>query len=214
MGVRDGPACWMKRSGGPFQISNADAKRRPGARSFCLRRAGARHCKGGEIFRTQGPPTTLAHRSPHALMGTSNREHQRSFNPPIKAGGQKWPPRAVGPHGQGLITFTDPARPTAANKESRRLAKTPLMPEMAHAGEDHGHAAFIGGGDDLFIAHGATWLDQRGGARISGHVQTIGKRQEGFRRCSAALGPRGHPSQQPWRRPRPSSWPGGRCQCG
>ena len=27
------------------------------------------------------------------------------------------------------------------------------MPEVAHAGEDHGNAMFVGGGDDFIIAH-------------------------------------------------------------
>ncbi len=33
------------------------------------------------------------------------------------------------------------------------LAFYSLMPEVTHAGEDHGHAVFIGGGDDFVIAH-------------------------------------------------------------
>src|ERR1039458_4235966 len=38
------------------------------------------------------------------------------------------------------------------------------MPEVAHAGEDHGHAQLIGGGDDFFVAHRAAGLDDGGGS--------------------------------------------------
>src|ERR687896_622764 len=38
------------------------------------------------------------------------------------------------------------------------------VPEVAHAGEEHGDAAFVGGGDHLRIAHAATGLDHRRGA--------------------------------------------------
>ena len=54
------------------------------------------------------------------------------------------------------------------------------MPEMAHAGEDHGKASLIGGGNHLVIAHGAARLDHGGGTRLRDHVQSIGKREEGI----------------------------------
>ena len=61
----------------------AEAER---AEFFCLRRADAYHCAEGGIFRTQGPVTTLAHRSPHALTGELNQRSSCMFEVPIKAG--------------------------------------------------------------------------------------------------------------------------------
>ena len=40
------------------------------------------------------------------------------------------------------------------------------MAEMAHAGQDHGQAGLVGGGDDLRVAHGAAGLDHRRGAGL------------------------------------------------
>jgi hypothetical protein len=42
------------------------------------------------------------------------------------------------------------------------LALANLMPEMADAGENHGHPAFVGGGDDFFIANRAAGLNGTG----------------------------------------------------
>ena len=35
------------------------------------------------------------------------------------------------------------------------------MTEMAHAGEGHGDAVFVGGGSDFLVAHAAARLDDR-----------------------------------------------------
>ena len=40
------------------------------------------------------------------------------------------------------------------------------MPEVAHAGEHHRHAALVGGGDHLLVAHRAARLDHRRGAGL------------------------------------------------
>ena len=49
------------------------------------------------------------------------------------------------------------------------------MPEMTDAGEDHGHLAFIGCGDHLFVPNGAAGLDRAGGARIGRGDQAVGE---------------------------------------
>ena len=40
------------------------------------------------------------------------------------------------------------------------------MPEVTHPGHDHGHAAFVGRGDDFGIAHRAAGLDGGDGATL------------------------------------------------
>src|SRR5713101_3223477 len=51
--------------------------------------------------------------------------------------------------------------------------------EVAHAGEDHGQAEPVGGGDNIGIAHRAAWLDHRRGARFRGFFHSIRKGKEG-----------------------------------
>jgi hypothetical protein len=51
------------------------------------------------------------------------------------------------------------------------------MFEVAHAGEDHGHAPLIRGGDDFFIADGTTGLNGSGSAGLGGGNQAIGERE-------------------------------------
>jgi len=41
---------------------------------------------------------------------------------------------------------------------------------MVHTGKDHGHLAFVGGGNDLRVAHGAARLDRRGRARLGASI--------------------------------------------
>src|SRR5687768_5281953 len=55
------------------------------------------------------------------------------------------------------------------------------VPEMAHAGEQHGHAMFIGRGDDFFVAFAATGLHDGRDAVFGGHVDAIAKGEEGIR---------------------------------
>ncbi len=54
------------------------------------------------------------------------------------------------------------------------------MPEVAHAGEDHGNAMLVGSGDDFGVAHRATGLDDRSGAGGDGGEKTIGEGIEGL----------------------------------
>src|ERR1700687_3911893 len=57
---------------------------------------------------------------------------------------------------------------------------------MAHTGEDHGEAETVGGGDDVAVAHGATWLNDRGSASFGGFFDAVGKWEEGVGRDDAA----------------------------
>ncbi len=52
--------------------------------------------------------------------------------------------------------------------------------EVAVAGEDHGHSAFVCGGDDFFVANGAAWLDGAGCSGIGGGEEAVGEREEGI----------------------------------
>ena len=61
-----------------------------------------------------------------------------------------------------------------------------LMPEVADAGEDHGHAALVGGGDDLGITNRATRLDCSGGTGFGGGNETVGEGEEGITADDAA----------------------------
>ena len=54
------------------------------------------------------------------------------------------------------------------------------MPEVAVAGEDHGHAGGVCGGDDFFVAHGSAGLDAGGGAGIDGGLESIGEGEHGI----------------------------------
>ncbi len=51
---------------------------------------------------------------------------------------------------------------------------------MTHAGEDHGEAEAVGGGDDVGIANGAAGLDDGGCAGFSDDFKPIRKREEGI----------------------------------
>src|SRR5258705_506877 len=46
------------------------------------------------------------------------------------------------------------------------------MPEVAHAGEDHGEALVVSGFDHLVVAYGATGLDHRRGANVGCRLVT------------------------------------------
>ena len=65
------------------------------------------------------------------------------------------------------------------------------MPEMTDAGEDHGHFAFVGGGDHFVVAHGAARLNRGRRAGFGGGDQAVGKREKGVARHRAALAARG-----------------------
>lgn len=50
---------------------------------------------------------------------------------------------------------------------------------MAVAREDHGHASGVGGGNDLLVAHGATWLDAGGGTSVDGGLESVSEGEHG-----------------------------------
>jgi hypothetical protein len=66
-------------------------------------------------------------------------------------------------------TSVDLPEPVGAFKSTRS------MPEMPVAGEDHGHAGGVGGGDDFLVADGAAGLDAGGGSGVDGGLQAVGK---------------------------------------
>ena len=70
------------------------------------------------------------------------------------------------------------SRAVQGNRRRRRLLLRILVPEVAHAGEDHGEAGFIGGGDDFIVADGAAGLDDGGGTRFSSSKQAICEGEE------------------------------------
>ena len=53
-----------------------------------------------------------------------------------------------------------------------------LMPEVAQAGEHHGEARRVGGGDHLVVAHRAAGLDDRRRARLRHHIEPVGEGKE------------------------------------
>ncbi len=67
------------------------------------------------------------------------------------------------------------------------LLRRELMQEMAHAGEDHGKAEAVGGGDDIVVAHGASGLNDCGGAGLGGFFDAVREREEGVGCDDAAL---------------------------
>lgn len=94
---------------------------------------------------------------------------------------------------QGRASFPCPSRPDGRHlpkraqakgvlvgpEEGGRLGRSFLMPEVAVTGEAHGHAAFIGGGDDIGITLAASWLDGGGGTGVGGGQQAVGERKKG-----------------------------------
>ena len=61
------------------------------------------------------------------------------------------------------------------------------MPKVAHAAKHHGHAAFVGSGDDLAVAHAAAGLDDAARPGINDHVQAIAEREKRVTRHGRAL---------------------------
>jgi hypothetical protein len=52
---------------------------------------------------------------------------------------------------------------------------------MPHAGEDHGKASFIGGGNDLVVAHRTTGLNDCSGPCFGSGEQAVGEREKRIR---------------------------------
>jgi len=53
---------------------------------------------------------------------------------------------------------------------------------VAHPGEDHRQARFVGGSDHFVIADRSARLNHRGRAGFGSREQSIGEREEGVRR--------------------------------
>src|SRR5690606_8394791 len=69
----------------------------------------------------------------------------------------------------------EPERASGARFRSRERDS---VPEVAHAGKYHGHAVFIGGGNDLVVAHGTARLDHRRDAGSYGGIDAVAEREE------------------------------------
>ena len=52
------------------------------------------------------------------------------------------------------------------------------MLEVAHAGQRHGDAMFVAGGDDFVVADGTAGLDDEFRAHFVGGIDAVGKREE------------------------------------
>jgi len=63
------------------------------------------------------------------------------------------------------------------------------MPEMPLAGEDHGDAVLVAGGDNFVVAAGAARLDDRGNTRLGGAVDRVVEREKRIRGEHGAAGP-------------------------
>ena len=74
-----------------------------------------------------------------------------------------------------------PVGAAAPGADGRRRRQPCSMPEVAHAGEDHGEALVVGSGDHFLVAHRSARLDDGGGAGLGGRQQPIGERKEGVR---------------------------------
>src|SRR5512134_1311940 len=53
------------------------------------------------------------------------------------------------------------------------------VPEVPDAGEHHGDAVLVRGGDDFVVAEAPPWLDDCAGPRLRRHVHAIAEREEG-----------------------------------
>ena len=60
--------------------------------------------------------------------------------------------------------------------------KHSLVTEVAHPGEDHGNARFVGSINHFLVAHGTTRLNNGGNARSGGGINAITEGEEGIRR--------------------------------
>src|SRR5688572_8019397 len=77
-------------------------------------------------------------------------------------------------------TSTSETRGDCTHFQARACSRPPLptirifmtwsVPEMAHAGERHGHAMFVGRRDDFLIALAATGLHDGGDAVFGRHI--------------------------------------------
>src|SRR6185437_8290194 len=86
-------------------------------------------------------------------------------------------PRSTSPPTRASSSPASRSKSTAAAASDPRRS----VPEVAHAGEDHGDAGLVGGGDHFIVAQRAARLNDRGGAGGHGGFETIGKGKERIR---------------------------------
>jgi len=82
------------------------------------------------------------------------------------------------PETQSNPEFSSPYRIQSAGKPAHSKGLRPgektsrwrrkLVPKVAHAREDHSHAAFVGFGDDFFVSDGSSRLYCCGGSGVCG----------------------------------------------
>src|SRR5688572_18581586 len=97
------------------------------------------------------------------------------------------PSRAVPPLPGATNTFC--TRGLCASFHAIACSRPPLpmtrsfisMSEMPDAGEYHGDATLVGGGNHLVVAHAAAWLDHGAGSRIDHRIEAVAERKEGVR---------------------------------
>jgi hypothetical protein len=53
-----------------------------------------------------------------------------------------------------------------------------LMPEMAHAGKDHGHVVLIGSVNHLCIPYGSAGMNYGNSSRLKGLIQAVSEGEE------------------------------------
>ena len=95
-------------------------------------------------------------------------------------------------------------RHNACRRFNRGVPKVDFsMPEMPHAGEHHGDAVRVGGGDHVVVAHRAARLDDRRGAGLDGRQQAVGEGEEGVGGDDRALGQAARRGRRPRRRRAP-----------
>src|SRR5205823_458078 len=73
------------------------------------------------------------------------------------------------------------ARTAAAMAAPSRIAAPidlPLVTEVALAGENHGDAVLVGGGDDLLVPDRPTRLHDRADTRLREHVDVVAEGKE------------------------------------
>jgi hypothetical protein len=65
------------------------------------------------------------------------------------------------------------------NQTPAREREESLMPEVPHAGEQHGETGFVGRGDHFIIPNRTAGLDHCGGASLDRGQQAVGEWEEG-----------------------------------
>src|SRR5438552_3419193 len=63
-----------------------------------------------------------------------------------------------------------------------------LMPEVPHAGKNHGKPGIVGGPDDLIVAHRAPRLNNRRRACFGGRYEAVGKWKKRIRGNDRSFG--------------------------